>query len=320
MSDKEAFFAKLSETHKDIDVITAKMESDEKQFGTKQRFGYFSIPYSASCGDRYYSQGRKKIYRTENKKVITEPRGIYTKPSKTGVDSFFTNDFKQDLNLLNKVAEMAKKEREEYLNKVRSDKQEKNNLVRFKPTGPQEYKDFYDKNPVEYKIPITKEIDKKLKIDKEHKSVFMENRGIYTKPPKKGSSTTPGVLFGYFKDDPQLISMKEKWNEQDVKNRKRSKSANEDEGVPKPSFKPAALKKNETFQKDKEIYGEDANKIRDLVEKATEVFNLFILSRLVKMEKKDKNMKKSYRKQHLINKLLLNLHLLPNLYINYNII
>jgi hypothetical protein len=56
----------------------------------------------------------------------------------------------------------------------------------------------------------------------------------------------------------------------------RSKSAEKSDG--KLAFKPAALVKCDTFQKDKEIYGEDAGKISELVDEATEVFNCFLIN------------------------------------------
>ncbi len=208
-----------AESKKYIDEISADIKSDADKYGTKSRFGYFSIPHSSFLGDRFYSQNKEKVYRTEDRKVITEPRGIFTKPLKrgNGPDVYFINGFKEEKETLKKLEEIAKKEREDLLRKVKGRKkggEESNNnntfKANFKPSGPQEYKDLYDKNPVNYKVPITKEIDKKTKIDKEHKTVFTEKRGIMTNPPKKGSSSVPGVLFSYFKEDKKLLEAKEK--------------------------------------------------------------------------------------------------------------
>lgn len=276
MSEKAPMEFKLAESKKNIDEISGKMGEDEKKFSSMARFGYFSIPYSAYMGDRHYSQDRAKVYRTEDRKVITEARGIFTNPTKKGkfVDVCFSNDFKQDMEMCNKIADIAKKEREDYIKTVKSRKKgaegsTESFRVQFKPAGPQEYKDMYDVNPVVYEVPITKQVDKKTKIDKEHRSVFTENRGIYTKPAKKGTSSTPGVLFGFFAEDPKQREMKAKWAEEE-KPKNRSKSA-KDEKEFKLAFKPAALKKNEPFQKDRELYGEDENKLDEILEGSLEV-------------------------------------------------
>lgn len=98
-------------------------------------------------GDRYYSTG-KVAKRDENKKVITEPRGIFTKPLKHGKnsDAYFSNLAMQDKHTLNQVKEMADKEHENYMASVRSRKKganpESTYKAVFKPGGPQESKDL----------------------------------------------------------------------------------------------------------------------------------------------------------------------------------
>lgn len=266
MSDKEG---------KNIDEISSKIKEDEKKYSSTSRFGFFSIPYSAYMGDRYYSQNRQKIYRTEDKKVITEARGVFTNPPKKGkfVDAYFHNDYKQDMSTLTKIAETVKKEREDYIKEIKGKKKGGENQevfkAKFKPGGPQEYKDYFELHPFRYQVPITKDIDKKKKIDKEHRSVYTENRGIYTKPPKRGTSSTPGVLFADNKEDPKLVSMKEKWASEG-RLKPRSKSAKEGREF-KMAFRPAALMKNGTFQKDSDIYGEDPIKLKKILENASQV-------------------------------------------------
>jgi hypothetical protein len=278
----------MSNDDKNTDKIEADIKFDADKLGVKSRFGYFSIPYSSFMGDKYYSQGRQKVYRTEDKNVITGPRNIMTKPLKHGKapDVYFTNIFKEDKENLNKIKAQAEKEKEDYLKVVASRKKgaeaDPNAVFKaaFKPTGPQEYKDLYDKNPVKYNVPITKEVDKKKKINKEAKTVFTERRGILTNPTRLGSSNTPGVLFGYYKDDKKLLEMKTKFAEEEENKRKRSKSAKgggegEAPAEFKRAFKPAALKKCEPFQKDGDLYGEDEKKVKGLLEDAIEVIKLF---------------------------------------------
>ena len=76
MSSSSNFMS--TQSNKEIEDIARKINNDAKKMESAQRFGYFSIPYSSHIGDRFYSQERKKIYRTQEKTVITEPRGIYT--------------------------------------------------------------------------------------------------------------------------------------------------------------------------------------------------------------------------------------------------
>ncbi len=260
---------KLMEKNRDVEVIVNKMDGEEKLYSTRQRFGYFSIPYSSAVGDRYYSQGRKKVYKTENNKVITEPRGIFSKPTKSGYNACFSNEIKQDMKMLKELAGMAEKERTEYLNKVKQSKSKEKtgNMFSFKPGGPQGYKDFFDQNKINYTVPITKEIDKKLKINKEAKSVYMENRGIFTKPGKHGGAMTPGVMFNYYTEDKSLLNKKKQWGDDDEKKRIAKKP--KDSGGN--AFKPASLVKNDNFQKDKEAYGEDQGKLKQLINEALEV-------------------------------------------------
>jgi DNA replication initiation complex subunit (GINS family) len=93
----------------------------------------------------YYSQS-KKSRRTEDKKVITEPRGIFTKPPKKGIvnEAFFSNMMAEEKEIINRLKEMSEKDREEFLKKVQSRKkggQPPEFKAKFKPGGPQEYFD-----------------------------------------------------------------------------------------------------------------------------------------------------------------------------------
>jgi len=245
------------DSNKNIDEIASQIATDAKKMETLPRFGYFSIPYSSYVGDRYYSQERKKIYRTAEKKVITEPRGIYTTILKKGKfsDAFFSNMVKEDKEIQAQIEKLAEKEKEEYMKNIkkRAEKNPQNFKESFVPTGPQEYKDLYLQNPVIYKIPIDKVIDKTKKIDKERKSVFTEKRGIFTNPPHSGTSTTPGILFMEYKEDKNMLRMKPK------------KITVEHKNISDYEFKPASLNKNEPFQKDKEVFGEDDKRIKELI-------------------------------------------------------
>lgn len=261
MSSSSNFMSSRSTT--DIEELARKINNDAKKMENAQRFGYFSIQYPSHIGDRFYSQGKKKLYRTEEKKVITEPRGIYTTTLKKGKfpDAYFSNLLKTDKQIQAQIAEMAEKERHEYLASVkkRKEKNSQNFKESFLPSGPQEYKDFTAQNPVVYNVAIDKFIDKTLKIDKEKKSVFTEKRGIFTNPPHRGASTTPGLLFSAYKEDKNMLKMKPKKLTSQMKN------VNEYE------FKPASVNKNEPFHTDKEIFGEDERQLKALLKETIEV-------------------------------------------------
>jgi|LauGreDrversion4_2_1035121.scaffolds.fasta_scaffold331543_1 hypothetical protein len=259
-----------AEGKKNLDKISSSMRSDADKFGTMPRFGYFSIPHSSYFGDGFYSVNRRKIRKVE-KNVITDPRGIFTNPGKkgNGVDIYFKNDFKVNDDTLKKLEDAAEKEKNDLLNKVKQSKIKNTDNFRpnFKPGGPQYYKDFYDTNPKTYDVPITKEVDKKKKIDKEKKSVVTEPRGIYTRPMKIGDSTTPGICFSeYTMNQAQLDELK-KQSETEKKPKKEEDTRKDDRF----QFKPASLKRNEAFQNDKDLYGEEDNKVKTLLETAIEV-------------------------------------------------
>jgi len=227
-------------------------------------------------GDRYYSESNKsKSYKVIERRVITENRGIFTNPGKKGkfTDAYFSNLVAEDKNMQERQKDQADKEKVAYMATVaerkKPDSEKAGYKAVFKPGGPQEYHDFYDKNKVKYTNTITKEIDKKLKIDKEHKTVFIENRGIFTKPPKLGTSSTPGILFNYFKEDvKQLEKIREDEDNEIRKKRAKSASSDDDKKEFKQAFRPAALKKNEPFQNDGSLYGEDAQNFKGLLSTA----------------------------------------------------
>jgi hypothetical protein len=257
------------DSNRNIDDVSKELINDADKHGTVPRFGYFSIPYSSYIGDRFYSQNRKKIYRTSERKVITEPRGIYTNPLKKGQtkDAYFSNLHHLEKNVLSMVEEKAKQERDNYMALVGSRKN-KNAVYKqvFKPSGPQEYKDFYEfeENKVQYDIPLTYEEDKKKKIDKEHRNVYTEKRGIYTNVPKSGTSSYPGVLFSYFPEDKKLLQLKKE-------TKVRPKSTSADKKDYKAPFKPASVAKNEPFQSDGELYREDDKEFKGLLKSAIDV-------------------------------------------------
>ena len=110
------------------------------------------------------------------------------------------------------------------------------------------------------------EKNKLSRINKETRTVNTERRGIYANPLRTGFSTTPGILFGEFREDPKELKNLAK----ELKKQRPKSLANKEKGESKAAFKPASLK-NGTFQTDKELYGEDQGNIKALLKTAMEV-------------------------------------------------
>lgn len=100
-------------------------------------------------------------------------------------------------------------------------------------------------------------------------TVNIEKRGIYTKPAKEGASGIPGILFSEYKEDRELLKLKKTLADEAKLPKKRSKS-NDGKNFKEP-FKPAALSKNEPFQSDGRLYGEDEKDFKSLLDRSLEV-------------------------------------------------
>jgi hypothetical protein len=99
--------------------------------------------------------------------------------------------------------------------------------------------------------------------------VLTERRGVYAGTLKIGNSTTPGILFGEYREDPKELKNL-------VKELKKSRAfssgalRNREKGESKRAFMPASLK-NGTFQTDKQLFGEDPGHIRELLKTAVDM-------------------------------------------------
>lgn len=94
--------------------------------------------------------------------------------------------------------------------------------------------------------------------------MFMERRGIFTNPPKRGEPTTPGILFSAITTN----FKKGDYVKPQVQKRSRTAEKSADERF---AFKPASLLLDAPFQTDKEVYGEENKMITELVERSLEV-------------------------------------------------
>lgn len=91
------------------------------QYGTKSRFGYFSIPYSYAIGDEAFSKSSSYPVRDENGKVCLPPRNMIMKAQKKGkaADVLFSNPYKIEDNQLERLMKINNEEEKRYLNTVR---------------------------------------------------------------------------------------------------------------------------------------------------------------------------------------------------------
>lgn len=135
---------KVIRDDENIKEIKEKLNKDADDYGKKPRFGYFSIPYPSSIGDRLYSSGKIR-HLDENKKIITQPRNIQVNPPRKGkgYDIYFSNFVKEDEKSVDLRRKIAEKEKKEFSQTVSNFKENKSKFsAPFKPSGPQELKDL----------------------------------------------------------------------------------------------------------------------------------------------------------------------------------
>jgi hypothetical protein len=233
--------------------IMEETKADFDEVSTIPRFGFFSIPPNQIIGDRFYSLKKEFNHKVVDHKVISEKRGIFTTPGKSGKghDAYFQSLDTTDEGVQNRLIEGWKHDYMKHLEKVQKQKAHMPTPI-FKYPGVQHYKDEFDQNPVERNFPIDKEKPRIAKII--DGKVITEKRGIFTQPMKKGFNNTPGIYFSY---TPLHENNENKINEE-LKNKmkkKRPQSSIPLQRAYRTAFKPASLKKNECFSNIRETYG-----------------------------------------------------------------
>ena len=227
-------------------------ERDEKD--KLQRFGFFSIPYPAVIGDKKYSEDEYK-HKVIDHKVITEKRGIYTNPLKLGKsnDVYFNKIDGPGDDVIEHYKELNKQDHENLMKKVQDSKEKKVERPNFRPSGPQQFKGFYnpDEPAPERNGTLTIEPDKKRFIG-EGRKVITERKGIYTAPTKVGS--IPSEYFSYPISEDDLIE-KLKQMTKDEYQKKLDKVKESKERVSKKPFSPASLMKCDPFFNNIQTYG-----------------------------------------------------------------
>ena len=133
----------------EIERIKTETLKEADTLGKKERFGFFSIPYPVSIGDRYYALSSIPHERDERGKVKILPRNPQTTVLKKGKspDVYFTNILFEEPKKIEEKKMFTLKEREDYIQNVRNKKEVKNYKTSFFPAGLKEKQDYFNVNP-----------------------------------------------------------------------------------------------------------------------------------------------------------------------------
>ena len=239
----------------DVKEMLKEIEQERDEKDNMQRFGFFSIPYPAIIGDKKYSTNDYKNHEVVERKIIIEKRNIYTSPLKTGKanDVYFNKIEGPDDEGWNRLEQLNKKDHDDLMKKVAENREKKSSGPIFKPSGPQEFKGYY--NPDEpFPVPsgtINIEPDKKRFIHEG--KVLTEKRGIFTNPSKIGK--IPNEYFSYpVREDEENERLKELTKKDIEKKINDVKAGKEKKDFQKP-FQPASLKKCDPFYNNTQTYG-----------------------------------------------------------------
>ncbi len=261
---------KSTKKENDIQKQLEQIQADRSEMDQLRRFGFFTIPYPATVGDLAYSAtNEKKTIKIVDGKIKTENRNIFVAPLKKGkgTDVYFSPVEPESDDIIEKHKQMNDAEYKELLKKV-SKRKEKQAIIEFKPTGPQETFSFYKDIPTpEAKDTLYIRPDPKRFILEGYK-VKTENRGIFTNPTKLLPFHPNDYFQFYYADDATQERVKS-LGEKDIKD-KLDRVQMRKKKIPdlRPPFSPASLKKCEPFSSNTETYAlyNDAEKEEKLKE------------------------------------------------------
>ena len=249
-----------------------QIENDRNEMDEYRRFGFFTIPYPATVGDRAYSTTYgEKSFKIVDGNIKTENRNVFVAPLKKGkgTDVYFSPVEPESDEIIEKHKQMNELEHKELMKTVNKRKEKQAN-IEFKPTGPQEVFSFYKDIPTpEPTGTLYIRPDPKRFILEGYK-VKTENRGIFTNPTKVGFAHPNDYFQFYFADDAtqerlEILGKKDIKDKLDKVQLRKKKIPD-----PRPPFHPASLKKCEPFSNNIETYGiyNDAEKEEKLKEYA----------------------------------------------------
>lgn len=234
----------------------ARIEQERREMDEVSRFGFFSIPYPQTVGDKAYSTNAEYKHKVEDRKVIIEKRGIYVQPPRKGKGNDVYLKPIPDLteDQLNDIKARKKADDDKYLEIVKDRREKKGSGPTFKYPGPQEMFGFY-KGEESYKPdgPLYKEKDRFRFIH--DRKVITEKRGIYANPAKAGTNLIPNDYFSYYYTTDKIQEMVKKKAEAEKKQKENEIEARKDPKNYRKPFAPASLKKCDCFASASETYG-----------------------------------------------------------------
>ena len=242
----------------DVQKAMERIESERKEMDEYRRFGYFTIPYPATVGDKAYSiKNNFQNHKLVDGKIITENRNIFVRPLLKGrtPEVYFQRVEAEPDETVEKHKEMNKKEHEAMVAKVHASREAKA-IIQFKPGGPQETFGFYkDVDQPEPTGTLYIKPDPKRFI-LEGGKVKTENRGIFTNPAKNNKHLIPNEYFSFYYADDATEERIKTLGEKDIKDKlDKVKERRENKPTGRPPFHPASLKKCEPFYNNIETYG-----------------------------------------------------------------
>lgn len=240
-----------------IEKAKLDIEKDRIKIGEMARFGFFSIPYPAICNDEAYTIDYEHHHQVIDQKVVTEPRGIFTKPMKKGkgIDVYFSVEKPFTDKEIEKEKEFRENEKKKLFELV--DKRRKNESTgpTFRPSGPQEISGYYKKPQIPADGPIYREVNRFKHYGPDRK-VLTEQRGIYVNPPKFGNCMYPTDYFSFYFTPDAVVERVKKGRDDDEKNKlEKVRLMREKKIEYKKPFLPASLKKCDNFSCNYDTYG-----------------------------------------------------------------
>ena len=244
-----------SKREESVQKIMEEINQERDEKDRLQRFGFFSIPYPAVIGDKKYSKDEYH-HKVIDHKVITERRGIFTNPLKVGKsnDVYFNKIDGPGDDVIEHYKELNKQDHEKLMKKVADSKEKKVERPNFKPSGPQQFKGFYnpDEPAPEREGTLTIEPDKKRFIG-EGRKIITERKGIYTSPTKIG--TIPNEYFSYPASEDDLIEKLKQMSKDEYQRRLDKVKEFKERVATKKPFSPASLMKCDPFFNNIQTYG-----------------------------------------------------------------
>ena len=184
----------------DVEKELVRIANERKEMDETRRFGYFTIPYPATVGDKSYSEvTNMQNHKIVDRKIIIENRNVFVRPllKGRGPEVYFQRVEPESDEIVEHHKELNKIEYEALMKKVHDSKEAKA-IIQFKPAGPQQTFGFYkDGGQPEPTGTLYIRPDPKRFIMEGHR-VKTENRGIFTNPAKNNKQLLQYEYFQFY--------------------------------------------------------------------------------------------------------------------------